>query len=618
MACRKKNKMDFGGVVSSFLEGSNPYLTGLTTGIINDIQYVNNYGKNQQKGTLYNFNNTNTPIMPMGGIVPSKTVELEKGEPYMYPNGGMGMISENAPTHAQGGVPITLPTGTKVLGKKPTMNNKTFKEMGVKLKRKGDKYKKVLDNKPTRIAERTANLMLEKINKEFNNLFTQQEEIGNTNKMPEGGTVGDLGYLRKQAQKYSMPYRTTDTYSFTPEQIRSASYNDIISQRPFYEPNTKNVLGYERYRKGVSGPTYDLINTNDDTGKFNFNGRNLLSESVLPTYAKGGSINIKPSKRGTFTAAATKHNKSVQGFASQVLSNKENYSPAMVKKANFARNASKWRKGEDGLQVYQNGGGINPIQPYVTGGFDPNEVLQQAYSPQYNTVNYTNPEINTNNNNYKPNLNPTSTGMLGSLLPVGYNLIQGASQPDLLDNNAFQNPYANEAMNLISNRTYNIQPELEANRLAEATYYRNLRENAPSQGQLLGGIQAGQVATQRANANAYARQQNVNNQYRADQAQFINQIGNQDTERQRYIEDINARTTANKKRMIGQGLSQVGQYTQNSALMSNQMIRDAQRLNLLPALVQNFELNPDGTWTFKGSGETMNAEDVWNYIKGIK
>jgi hypothetical protein len=58
-------------------------------------------------------------------------------------------------------------------------------------------------------------------------------------------------------------------------------------------------------------------------------------------YAEGGSIHIKPSKRGTFTAAAKKHGKGVQEFARQVLANKDNYSPAMVKKANFARNAAK-------------------------------------------------------------------------------------------------------------------------------------------------------------------------------------------------------------------------------------------------------------------------------------
>lgn len=69
---------------------------------------------------------------------------------------------------------------------------------------------------------------------------------------------------------------------------------------------------------------------------------NSFESSELNTFAEGGKIHIKPSKRGTFTAAAKKHGKSVQSFASQVLANKENYSPAMVKKANFARNAAKW------------------------------------------------------------------------------------------------------------------------------------------------------------------------------------------------------------------------------------------------------------------------------------
>lgn len=57
---------------------------------------------------------------------------------------------------------------------------------------------------------------------------------------------------------------------------------------------------------------------------------------------KDGGIHIAPSKRGTFTAAATKHGMGVQEFASRVLRNKDSYSTAMVKKANFARNASKW------------------------------------------------------------------------------------------------------------------------------------------------------------------------------------------------------------------------------------------------------------------------------------
>ena len=59
-------------------------------------------------------------------------------------------------------------------------------------------------------------------------------------------------------------------------------------------------------------------------------------------HMKYGGIHIAPSKRGTFTAAATKHGMGVQEFAARVLRNKDDYSPSLVKKANFARNASKW------------------------------------------------------------------------------------------------------------------------------------------------------------------------------------------------------------------------------------------------------------------------------------
>ena len=61
-------------------------------------------------------------------------------------------------------------------------------------------------------------------------------------------------------------------------------------------------------------------------------------------YQSGKDINIKKSKRGTFTKAAKQHGMSVQGFANKVLRNPSKYSAAMRKKANFARNASKWNK----------------------------------------------------------------------------------------------------------------------------------------------------------------------------------------------------------------------------------------------------------------------------------
>jgi hypothetical protein len=53
------------------------------------------------------------------------------------------------------------------------------------------------------------------------------------------------------------------------------------------------------------------------------------------------AIDIKPSKRGSFTGAAKRAGRSVQGEAAAVLRD-PHASPAMKKKANFARNAKKW------------------------------------------------------------------------------------------------------------------------------------------------------------------------------------------------------------------------------------------------------------------------------------
>lgn len=73
---------------------------------------------------------------------------------------------------------------------------------------------------------------------------------------------------------------------------------------------------------------------------------------------RAGGIYIKPSKRGTFTAAAKKRGMGVQEFASKVLANKEDYSSAMVKKANFARNASRWKKEYGGTMIFTINGNV--------------------------------------------------------------------------------------------------------------------------------------------------------------------------------------------------------------------------------------------------------------------
>lgn len=68
-------------------------------------------------------------------------------------------------------------------------------------------------------------------------------------------------------------------------------------------------------------------------------------------YKKGSGIHIKKKNRGKFTASAKKAGRSVQEHARAVLKNPK-ATPLQKKRANFARNAAKW-KHEDGSKIHK-------------------------------------------------------------------------------------------------------------------------------------------------------------------------------------------------------------------------------------------------------------------------
>jgi hypothetical protein len=74
---------------------------------------------------------------------------------------------------------------------------------------------------------------------------------------------------------------------------------------------------------------------------------NLQSNSVLglenvPFFKKGSKIHIKKENRGKFTKSAKAAGESVQEHAAKVLRD-PNATPLQKKRANFARNAAKWK-----------------------------------------------------------------------------------------------------------------------------------------------------------------------------------------------------------------------------------------------------------------------------------
>lgn len=519
---------------------------GIVGGIAGGVQvnnqvdeYYNNLNKQKQmdarqrslsiQGMQGGYNNM--PLMPMGGMAGAQTVELERGEPFMSPDGQINKISDQAPTHAQGGVPITLPSGTKVLGKKPATNEKTFKELGAKLEKRQAKYQKILDNKPSRIEETTAKRMLAKVDRDFNELFEIQGEDTQSNQMfPNGGVVRD------PAIDYTLQnYRPESALTQQPGDFEAAAYGDMLRSTPLYDvDNPQQVNAYEMYFKGVPGPqNFSVGDPRLQGGRMESytgpTGKTTFAGSEKPTFAVGGSVG--------------------------------NPDPRLL---------------DNNIPIYTG------EDPTYGGGFNMNNAL----------------------------------GTAGALAPVAYNLIQGSQTPEQIATNAFQNPYQSEIRATMKNRRYNATPQLQAADLAEATYARRLREGAPTQSQYLGGLQAGTIGTQRAKGQILAQQNNVNNQYLAEQAQVDMSLGQADVGRQRYIEDANSRSRAAQRQHTAQAASQFGQFAQVKQQENGQMVRDMQRLNLLPSLVQNFTLDSNGQWIYKETGEVMSGDQVKQIVMG--
>jgi hypothetical protein len=93
-------------------------------------------------------------------------------------------------------------------------------------------------------------------------------------------------------------------------------------------------------------------------------------------------IEIKPENEGKFTRWAQARGMSVQEAASKVMSNTDEYPPAVVKMANFAKNAAGWKK--------EDGGGTDPINSQVNSGTNKSNKFERGtriidqYAPQLN------------------------------------------------------------------------------------------------------------------------------------------------------------------------------------------------------------------------------------------
>ena len=89
----------------------------------------------------------------------------------------------------------------------------------------------------------------------------------------------------------------------------------------------------------LAAKTQSLANMNNNAQNIS---NQMAKNKQAQYFSEGGGIHINPSNKGKFTAWANAHNMGVQEAASHVMANKEDYSPTIVKRANFAKNAAGW------------------------------------------------------------------------------------------------------------------------------------------------------------------------------------------------------------------------------------------------------------------------------------
>lgn len=169
-----------------------------------------------------------------------------------------------------------------------------------------------------------------------------------------------------------------------------------------------------------------------------------------------------------------------------------------------------------------------------------------------------------------------------SLAPIMSNLF--TSSPEAVPAN--YNPYATAITNTMGRRRYNIDPllrDIETNRNVVNYAASQQRTNT---GQDMAFRLQNAIATNKAIAAARAAESNTNNQYKAEYANAMNNLGQQWVQATNLASELNARNRATARNIRRTGLGQLSQWAQNRELMSNQRSRDNAMLKLYDPFLQ--------------------------------
>lgn len=169
-----------------------------------------------------------------------------------------------------------------------------------------------------------------------------------------------------------------------------------------------------------------------------------------------------------------------------------------------------------------------------------------------------------------------------TLAPIMSNLFTG-NQESVQAN---YNPYASAIVNTMGRRRYNINPllrDIEQNR--DVANY-SASQQMTNTGHNMAFRLQNAIQANKAKAAARATESNVNNQYKGEYANAMNDLGKQWVNATNLTSDLNAQNRASARNIRRAGLSQLSQFAQNISLMRNQSKRDKAMLELYKPFLQ--------------------------------
>ena len=297
---------------------------------------------------------------------------------------------------------------------------------------------------------------------------------------------------------------------------------------------------------GVSAPTPRIRDTwgikGDVTAPWDNYGRvQEVSAGVLP------EVTITAPKRTKFSSSQTISKKATPRVAKSVVA------PEIMSDLNT----------------------IDEIVPEVSA--TPQDIRTRSIMPTIGTnpTTVNTPEVNS------PNW-VDAISDFATLAPIMSNLFTG--NPESVQAN--YNPYASAIANTMGRRRYNINPllrDIEQNR--DVANY-SASQQMTNTGHNMAFRLQNAIQANKAKAAARATESNVNNQYKGEYANAMNDLGKQWVNATNLASDLNAQNRASARNIRRAGLSQLSQFAQNKSLMRNQSKRDRAMLELYKPFLQ--------------------------------